>query len=58
MIWDVDLIKSSFSNNLSETVLTPGHADSIKAIKVSPDGKYIVSGGADRIICVWDTYTG
>lgn len=31
-----------------------GHTDEIWALAVSGDGKYLVSGGKDRKVCVWD----
>jgi WD40 repeat protein len=35
-----------------------GHDDSINVIAISPDGKRLVSGGADNNIIVWDMNTG
>jgi serine/threonine protein kinase len=34
------------------------HADSVYAIDWSPDGRYIVSGGKDRTVQIWDAGTG
>ena len=31
-----------------------GHTDEIYALAVSDDGKYLVSGGKDRRVVVWD----
>lgn len=31
-----------------------GHVDEILALAVSGDGKYLVSGGKDRRVCVWN----
>jgi ribosomal RNA-processing protein 9 len=31
-----------------------GHSDEVLALALSGDGKYLVSGGKDRIIGVWD----
>jgi len=34
-----------------------GHTDDVYTIKVSPNGKYLVSGGRDRTIRIWDLIT-
>ena len=34
------------------------HTDSVQAIAWSPDGKYLVTGGRDKLVHVWDTNTG
>lgn len=31
-----------------------GHSDEVLALAVSSDGQYLVSGGKDRKICIWD----
>jgi WD40 repeat protein len=35
-----------------------GHADEIRALAFSPDGARLASGGADRVIHIWDAATG
>lgn len=35
-----------------------GHSDEVWALTVSSDGKYLVSGGKDRRICVWSLEAG
>lgn len=35
-----------------------GHSDEIWALTISSDGKYLVSGGKDRRICVWSLESG
>lgn len=35
-----------------------GHSDEIWAMAASSDGKYIVSGGKDRRICIWSLESG
>ncbi len=34
------------------------HTDSVQAIAWSPDGKYLATGGRDKLIHIWDTTTG
>jgi eukaryotic-like serine/threonine-protein kinase len=36
----------------------PGHAGAVWAVTISPDGKWIASGGDDRIIRLWEAATG
>lgn len=31
-----------------------GHGDEVLSVAVSGDGKWLVSGGRDRRVCVWD----
>jgi WD40 repeat protein len=35
-----------------------GHSNNIKAVKYSPDSKYIVTGSADKNLVLWDASTG
>ncbi len=35
-----------------------GHADEIRPIVFSPNGKIVASGGADGLVVLWDTSTG
>ena len=35
-----------------------GHIDAVYCVAFSPDGKHMVSGSADSIICLWNTETG
>ena len=32
-----------------------GHTDEVLALAISTDGKYLASGGRDRILGIWDT---
>jgi len=41
-----------------ETVVQKGHNASVKAVAVSPDGKYIATGSRDKSAKVWDISSG
>lgn len=52
--------KSKGTSSHSTTVSTPaetGHTDEVLALALSSDGKYLVSGGRDRRLIVWDANT-
>jgi len=42
------------SKDISKPFVQMGHTDIIKSIDVSKDGKYMVSGGQDSLIKLWD----
>jgi WD40 repeat protein/predicted Ser/Thr protein kinase len=46
------------ANSGKRTALCTGHRDFIWALRFSPDGSRIASGGEDGTACVWDTGTG
>jgi WD40 repeat protein len=33
-----------------------GHFDEVMSLAISPNGKFLVSGGKDRIVRVWDIH--
>jgi WD40 repeat protein len=41
-----------------ELVLQSGHNEIIRALAISPDGKYLASAGLDRTIIIWDIPSG
>jgi WD40 repeat protein len=41
-----------------ELVLQTGHGDRITALAFSPDGKYLLTGSADKTAILWDAATG
>lgn len=48
----------SISCILDSSITLTGHADRVKAIAFSPDGKMMASGSADQTIKLWDCDTG
>ena len=47
-----------FDSQGREVRTLPGHAGTVLALAVSPDGTSIASGGGDAGVCVWDVTTG
>lgn len=41
-----------------ETVIQTGHYDAVTAVAYSPDGKFAVTGSADKTIKLWEVSTG
>ena len=35
-----------------------GHADWVRSLAFSPNGKRVVSGSQDEVVKIWDTATG
>jgi WD40 repeat protein len=35
-----------------------GHTDYVSSVAFSPDGKYIISGSYDKMVCIWNAETG
>lgn len=51
---------SSNDNNASISIdpnefTMKGHTSSCLSVELSPNGKYLASGGTDSVICMWDT---
>ena len=41
-----------------EIVTLRGHSDRVYCVAYSPDGRLLVTGGADQVLKVWDVATG
>ncbi|MDQ2974889.1 MAG: hypothetical protein M3R69_05685, partial [Acidobacteriota bacterium] len=51
-IWDIE--SKQMIHAVDAHPAKRGFYPTLRAIAVSPDGKYIISGGADRVINIWD----
>ncbi len=52
---DAALVKAASRLPLSIFI---GHSDEVRSVVFSPDGKYVLTGGADSTIKLWDATTG
>ncbi|AFY57121.1 WD40 repeat-containing protein [Rivularia sp. PCC 7116] len=49
----------SKQEQLNQVIFTlSGHSDSVKAIKITPNGETLISGSYDRTVKLWDLKTG
>jgi WD40 repeat protein len=51
-------ISVSDIQNQRDLIRMQGHKDRVTALAITPDGKVLASGGADRAINLWDLATG
>ncbi len=49
---------TALASEKPEIFVQLGHSGFVKSIVFSPDGKYILSGGNDKVIKLWETATG
>jgi WD40 repeat protein len=49
---DMDMKRQSY------TIFQTGHKSPVRDATFSPDGKYIISGGDDKTLRLWETHTG
>ncbi|CED83258.1 WD40-repeat-containing subunit of the 18S rRNA processing complex [Phaffia rhodozyma] len=52
-----DLSESSSNGGRPRAVLD-GHVSVVRGLGVSPDGRWLVSGGRDKVVLVWDLWGG
>jgi ribosomal RNA-processing protein 9 len=56
IMWDIESKSKSFFKGEKFNRGIAGHFDEVMACAVSRDGKFLVSGGKDRIVRVWDIH--
>ncbi len=54
----IPLLGLSQEHTKLETIVQKGHSASVKALAISPDGKYLATGSRDRTAKLWDLRTG
>jgi len=54
--WDLESQKKLFFRGEKFNRNMNGHFDEVLACAVSPNGKYLVSGGKDRVLRIWDIH--
>lgn len=59
-VWEaaVKLGKSKATANKSSTSLFHWHAHAVKAITFTPNGAYLLSGGEEAVLVLWQLHTG
>jgi len=54
--WDLESQKKLFFRGEKFNRKFEGHFDEVCCHAISPNGKFLVSGGKDRIVRVWDIH--
>ncbi|TNE55998.1 MAG: hypothetical protein EP338_01575 [Bacteroidetes bacterium] len=47
-----------WAQNKADVVLSMGHTDQINCLEISPDGKWMLTGGNDNLVKLWDMASG
>ena len=56
IMWDIEHQKKLFFKGEKFNRAIQGHHDEVTAFAISPNGKYMISGGKDRIVRIWDIH--
>lgn len=55
--WDLEAQKKLFYKGEKHNRTIAGHFDEPLCLAISPNGKYLVSGGKDRVVRIWDIHS-
>ena len=56
ILWDIEHQAKQFFKGEKFNRAIPGHFDEVSAFAISPNGKYLISGGKDRVVRILDTH--
>ena len=56
IMWDIESQKKTFFKGEKFNRSIGGHFDEVMCLAISENGKYMISGGKDRIVRVWDIH--
>ena len=56
IMWDLETQKKIFFKGEKFNRDIQGHFDEVMTLAISRDGKYMISGGKDRIVRIWDIH--
>jgi WD40 repeat protein len=56
IMWDLASQSKMFFKGEKFNRTIAGHFDEVSTLAISPNGKYMISGGKDRIVRIWDIH--
>lgn len=56
IMWDIESQKKLFFKGEKFNRGIDGHFDEVMSMAISANGKFLISGGKDRIVRVWDIH--
>lgn len=56
ILWDIESQKKDFLKGEKFNKAINGHFDEIMCMAVSANGKFLISGGKDRVVRIWDIH--
>jgi len=56
ILWDLKSKSKLFFKGEKFNRAIQGHFDEVTAMAISPNGKYLISGGKDRLVRIWDIH--